>query len=69
MSTGFWIVGIFLLVGATCGGLLWLDARARRWSSRPLYQFVLAGVAVLTPTMLVLIKIVAGGFSNVAGAI
>jgi hypothetical protein len=65
MSSGFWLVsGIFLIVGALSGGLLWLDARSRRWSNRPLYQFVVAGAVLLTPILLVLVKVVAGGFNN-----
>ena len=67
MSTGFWIVGgVFLLAGAFCGALLWMDARSRLWSNRPLYQFILAGALVFTPVMLVFVKVVAGGFANLS---
>jgi len=66
LSSGFWLVaGGLVPVGALAGLFLFFDARARRWSDRPWYAFVIAGVVILVPVILVLVKIVAGGFSNV----
>ena len=66
VSSGLLIMaGAFVPVGAVAGGLLWLDSRARDWADRPLYQFILAGIVIVVPLSLVIIKIAAGGFSGV----
>jgi len=65
MLSSFWFVACWLVpIGALAGLLLYLDARDRRWSNRPWWVFVAAGVVVLVPVILVVVKIVAGGFSS-----
>ena len=69
LSSGFWLVaGGLVPIGALVGLFLWLDARDRRWSNRPWYMFVAAGVVVFVPSILIVVKVVAGGFTNVGAA-
>jgi len=64
-STGFFIAcGVFIAANALAGVLLWKDSRERKWSDRPLWQFVIVTIAALTPLMLITAKVVAGGFGN-----